>query len=88
MGVGNLKLQKPRGPRGWGIYNFENPGDPGGGGLRLSWGFPNPTSVILGQFSSKIHQDTTNFVKPQFLKFSGFCYKIKAMCENCQIKGF
>ena len=42
MGVGNLKSQKPRGPRGWGIYNFENPGDPGGGGLRLSWGFPNP----------------------------------------------
>ena len=44
MGVGNLKLQKPRGPRGWGIYNFETPGDPGGGGLRLSWGFPNPTT--------------------------------------------
>ena len=43
MGVGNSKLQKPRGPRGWGIYNFENPGDPGGGGLRLSWGFPNPS---------------------------------------------
>ena len=46
MGVGNgggeFKVAKTPGSLGWGIYNFENPGDPGGGGLRLSWGLENP----------------------------------------------
>ena len=47
MGAGGeFKIWKPRGPRGWGICNFENPGDPGGGGLRFSWGLENPNGAI------------------------------------------
>ena len=53
-GGGELKIWKPRGPRGWGIYNFENPGDPGVGGLRLSWGLENPISNLLGALASNL----------------------------------
>ena len=32
-------------PVGVGDLKSENPGVPGGGGLRLSWGFPNPNRM-------------------------------------------
>ena len=38
------------------------------------WQFQNGK---LGQSSPKIDQDTRNNTKPQFLKFRGFCYKMK-----------
>ena len=40
------------------------------------WQFQNGK---LGHFSPKIDQDTTINVKPQFLKYRGFCYKIMAI---------
>ena len=38
---GGFKISKPRGPEGWGIYNFKNPGALRGGGFAFSWGNPN-----------------------------------------------
>ena len=81
MGVGNLKLQKPRGPRGWGIYNFENPGDPGGGGLRLSWGFPNSRyNVLNSQSKHKIYKSIyfthqSLYAKIRFNDYKEACLK-------------
>ena len=38
---GGFKISKPRGPEGWGIYNFKNPGALRDGGFGFSWGDPN-----------------------------------------------
>ena len=40
---GGFKISKPRGPEGWGIYNFKNPGALRDGGFGFSWGDPNTT---------------------------------------------
>ena len=42
---GGFKISKPRGPEGWGIYNFKNPGALRGGGFAFSWGNPNTKST-------------------------------------------
>ena len=34
---GGFKISKPRGPEGWGIYNFKNPGALRGGGFAFSF---------------------------------------------------
>ena len=44
---GGFKISKPRGPEGWGIYNFKNPGALRDGGFGFSWGDPNTTWDML-----------------------------------------
>ena len=44
---GGFKISKPRGPEGWGIYNFKNPGALRGGGFAFSWGNPNTSQKSM-----------------------------------------
>ena len=44
---GGFKISKPRGPEGWGIYNFKNPGALRDGGFAFSWGDPNTSMSLI-----------------------------------------